>query len=198
MHRLHVGLILALAALLAVACSGAGTYVWAYDVPDDLLRPNPTVIRPGDKLVVTVKDQESLSGEVDVGEDGYAVLPIVGPLEASGKTLEEFEKFVSERLHKIVVSPNVRVVLAERRATVISVLGEVRTPGQYELPSGGGVFEALARAGGLTEFADRDRIFLLRKGDPPLRIRFDYEDLVCGDTRSHAVELRNGDRVIVE
>ena len=198
MHRLHAVLILALVALLGTACSGAGKYIWAYAVPDDLLRSQPTVIQPGDHLVVTVRDQESLSGAVPVGDDGYAVLPIVGPLEAAGKTLNEFEQAVATRLHKIVVSPNVRVVLAERRATVVSVLGEVRTPGQYELSTGGGVFEALARAGGLTEFADRDRIFLVRKGDPPLRIRFDYQDLVCGESRSHAVELRAGDRVIVE
>jgi polysaccharide export outer membrane protein len=189
---------LMLVALLGIECSATGSYVWAHEVPETLVRPQESRIEPGDEITVTVRDQESLSGQVRVADDGYVVLPVLGAFQLSGQTTEAAEKAITDRLRGIVVSPQVRVVLAQRQPSAVGVLGEVRAPGQYELASGGGVLEALARAGGLTEFADDDGIFLLRRGDPPLRIRFDYRALVSGDVRGNAIKLRDGDMIVVE
>lgn len=80
----------------------------------------------------------------------------------------------------------------------ISVLGEVARPGVFSLEPGAGVLEALASAGGATEFADRGRIFVLRRrGErPPLRIRFSWARLAEGGGAAFA--LADGDVVMVE
>jgi polysaccharide export outer membrane protein len=97
-----------------------------------------------------------------------------------------------------VVSPKVRVVFAQRGAPSVVVLGEVRVPGVFEFAPDAGLLQALGRAGGLTEFADHDGIYLLRRGNPPVLVRFDYDIVVAGDTRSNAIVLRDGDVIVVE
>jgi polysaccharide export outer membrane protein len=77
------------------------------------------------------------------------------------------------------------------------VLGEVKTPGRYDLAEGEGVLHALARAGGLTEFADPDLVFVVRS-DASRRIRFRYGDLAVAEPASARFQLRNGDVVVVE
>jgi polysaccharide export outer membrane protein len=156
------------------------------------------MIRSGDEVVVTVADQPSLSGPAQVTDDGNVVLPVVGAVPVAGQTIEAAERSISARLHRIVVSPQVRVVLAQQDAPAVGVLGEVRAPGYHELDANCGMLDALARSGGLTEFADLDGIFLLRRGDPPLRIRFTYRDLVAGEVKSNAIRLQDGDIVVVE
>jgi len=61
-----------------------------------------------------------------------------------------------------------------------------------------GVLSALAAAGGLTEFAGKEAIFVLRPGNPPKRVRFRYEALAHGEGRSGAFRLKDGDTVVVE
>ena len=73
------------------------------------------------------------------------------------------------------------IVVIEESPTQVTVLGEVRTPGRRALESPATVLDALADAGGLTEFADDDRIFVLRRNE---RIRFTFDELSRGDGRA--------------
>ena len=79
----------------------------------------------------------------------------------------------------------------------MSVVEEVTHPGPFEVDRGEGVLQALGRAGGFTEFASKDGIYVLRD-KPTERVRFRYEDLVGGDERSLKFRLRDGDVVVVE
>jgi polysaccharide export outer membrane protein len=90
------------------------------------------------------------------------------------------------------------VVIVARKPANISVLGEVRTPGRYELRDREGVLEALARAGGLTPFADRDAVFVVRRNQQAPRIRFRFSDLASGSPASVNYELVDGDVIVVE
>lgn len=198
MDRLHCLAGLLLVALCSAGCSSQGSYVWARDAPAAILRPAERTIRPGDEVVVSVRDQPSMSAKAQVTEDGFIVVPVIGAVEVQGQTTKGVEAAILARLRGIVVSPEVRVVLAQAEVPAVGVLGEVRTPGYHELNSSSGLLDALAKAGGLTEFADHDAIFLLRRGDPPLRVRFTYADLVNGEVKSNAIKLRDGDIVVVE
>jgi polysaccharide export outer membrane protein len=90
------------------------------------------------------------------------------------------------------------VNLEEFEPTKISVVGEVARSGSIAIDPGGTMAQALALAGGLTDFADRDRIFVVRRGPQIQRIRFTWEDITRGERASSQFALRNGDLIVVE
>jgi polysaccharide export outer membrane protein len=82
----------------------------------------------------------------------------------------------------------------------ISILGEVARPGMYRVEGDATVLNALALAGGVTQLADRDRIFVLRYDDPqaPTRIRFTYRALTQAEANAARFRLRQRDVLVVE
>jgi polysaccharide export outer membrane protein len=139
-----------------------------------------------------------MSGEFEVRPGGEFVLPVAGKFRATGLTASALAAELQKRLTGILARPYVTVVIASRKAATVSVLGEVRQPGRYELRDGEGVLEALARAGGLTPFADEDAVFVVRRGPQSPRVRFRYSDLAAGVPSSLNYELIDGDVVVVE
>jgi polysaccharide export outer membrane protein len=92
----------------------------------------------------------------------------------------------------------VTISLEEPKALSVPVLGEVTKPGTYPLDADCTVLHALAAAGGLTEFAAKDRIFVVRTGPKPLRIRFTYGLLTQAQGHAASFRLRTGDVVVAE
>jgi polysaccharide biosynthesis/export protein len=118
-------------------------------------------------------------------------------------TLADLAGRLQGRLKAYVVNPVVTVTLEELRPLRVSVLGEVGKPGVYDLDRGSGVLAALAAGGGLTDYAHRDRIYVLRydhrASDPtPTRIRFRWDALSRGERAAATFLLRSGDLVVVE
>ncbi len=179
------------------SCSSARTYVWVDEYVAKGFAAAPRLIRPGDRVHVLVRGQDQLGAQVDVRPDGEIVVPVAGSVAAAGKKPSELANVIAARLTGIVNDPTVTVIV-ERRRTAITVLGEVRTPGIYELDSRDGVADALARSGGLTAFADGDLVFVIRREPHLARIRVRYEDLTGGERVSLGFELRDGDIVVVE
>lgn len=181
----------------ASACSSARSYVWVDDYVAKGLAAAPRLIRPGDRIHLLVRGQEQLSAEADVRPDGEVVVPVVGSVSAASKSPTELANAIAARLNGIVNAPVVTVVV-ERRRTAVTLLGEVRAPGRYELDSRDGVADALARAGGLTPFADGDLVFVIRRDPHLARIRLRYDDLTGAEKVTLGFELRDGDIVVVE
>jgi polysaccharide export outer membrane protein len=197
---------LLLAAILAVApgCSSVGNYVWVDSIPETAA-PSETeyVVAVGDVLSVRVFGQENLSGRARVRHDGKISLALLNDVEAAGQTPAALARRLQARLKDFVKDPVVTVSLEEPGSIQVSVLGDVARPGVVRVEPGSGVLHALATAGGLTQFAGRDRIFVLRKGSPGstpplLRIRFSYEALSRAEGRSATFRLRDGDVLVVE
>jgi len=92
----------------------------------------------------------------------------------------------------------VTLSIIRSRPIRVSVAGEVRTPGNYELDRNRGVVGALTAAGWLTEYGDEERIYVIRRGFPGGRIRFRLEDLKRAEPRATEFRLHEGDLVIVE
>lgn len=197
--------LLALAGALA-ACGSSRPYIWVESVPvSPQLDETEYHVAPGDVLAVRVWNQESMSTpRTRVRDDGKVSLPFLQDVEAAGMTLADLSSRLSVKLKTYVVNPVVTVTLEERRAVRVSVLGEVARAATYELPQGAGVLEALAAAGGLTQWAKRDGIYVLRygywaDGNPePARIRFRYAKLAGGAAPAATFRLRAGDVVVVE
>ena len=131
-----------------------------------------------------------------MGADGAITLPEIGAVKVVGHPPEEAGRVLTVRIAAIIQAPRVSVVVAQRKLQV-AILGEVRTPGKYQLATGDGVVEAVASAGGLGEFANGNAIYLVRE-DEPVRIRFRMKDLLRGGAGARSFTLRDGDLIIVE
>lgn len=159
------------------------------------------VISPGDVLQVRVFQQEAMSARVKVRGDGKVSLPMLNDVLAAGKSPSVLASELQVRLKDFINTPVVTVSLEESRPITVSVLGEVVRPGVVTLDPGAGVLQALAASGGLTDFAHRDGLFVLRKiaGQPaPRRLRFTFEVLARGEGPAARFTLLPGDVVVAE
>lgn len=157
------------------------------------------VIGPGDALNVQVWDQDKMSAHARVRSDGQISLPFLNDVPAAGKTPVTLARDLEQRLKNLIVTPQVTVAVEEPMPLRISVLGEVLEPGLHSIEPGAGVAQALAAAGGLKEFAHKDRIFVLRDvRDQPQRIRMTYQALTGAQGRAATLRLKAGDVVVVE
>lgn len=190
-------------AMLAAACATASKapFVWA----DEWKEPQPApaegdyVIGIGDALSVQVWEQEKMSARVLVRSDGQVSLPFLNDVPAAGMTPVHLARELEGKLKEFIVSPQVTVAVDEARPLSVSVLGQVGEPGLHNLTSGSGVAQALAAAGGLKDFAKKDRIFVLRaEGDTPTRIRMTWDAITAGQGNAGRFRLRTGDVVVVE
>jgi polysaccharide export outer membrane protein len=191
-----------LVALGGVCCSSVGPYVWVDDYkPAPEAAPDPYYrIAPGDILAIRVYQQDALSTRERVRPDGKVSIPLLHDVQVAGLSPEVLARKIEEWLKEgnFLNAPSVNVTVEEMRPVAVPVLGEVTRPGQYNLDKGSGVLEALAAAGGFTDFAHRDRIFVLRRQPQLTRIRFTFEALSRGQARASAFRLQAGDAVVVE
>lgn len=192
---------LLLAAALCAGCAHTDGYTWVDDLGPTELTPPPDayVIAPGDVLSVRVLNQDPMSTRTRVREDGKISMPFLRDIEVAGMTPQVLGEQLQTRLKDFVNNPVVTVALEEPRPIAISVIGEVSKPGVYPISPNTGVISALAAAGGLSDYASRGRVFVLRRtSDDVERIRFRYDELLEGGGKSALFTLRRGDVVVVE
>ena len=160
--------------------------------------PDSYVIGPEDVLGVVFWREPDLSGDVTVRPDGRISLPVIGEMEAAGLTPDVLRQRVQERAGKYLTDVNVAVVVRQINSRKIFVTGQVTTPGTYPLAAPRTVMQALALAGGLTEFADSKNITILRTaGGRPQSFKFNYKDVSKGKGLEQNILLQPGDTVVV-
>lgn len=193
--------LLAIVACVSAAsgCSTTGPYVWVDSLPPTASggSTDGLVIQDGDTVKVRVFNQEALSTEEKVRPDGKIAIPVIGEVMARGKKPTQLASELQERLKSVVVAPSVTVTLAAGTEVKVSVVGEVKQSGVFPLEHGATVLHALAAAGGLSDYADSDKIFVVRRSLPQ-RVRFRYQDLRSADPKSVAFTLQPGDVIVVE
>lgn len=153
----------------------------------------------GDVLQVTVwKEEDASVPSIQVRSDGRITLPLVRDVELKGLTLPEAEALISEKLTRYVRTPDVTVLVREINSEKIYVFGAVRREGAYPLRSQITVLQALAEAGGLTDYAKKKKIYVLRsQNNQQVRLPFNYETVIVGNTPQQNIMLRPGDTVVV-
>jgi polysaccharide export outer membrane protein len=156
-------------------------------------------INPGDKLEITVWEEEKLKQEeIVVLPDGTISFPLVGRVAAAGKTTEDLVKLLRERLSKFIPDSEINVRLIAAEGNLIYVIGEVAKPGKFEMKGPTNVMQALSMAGGLTAFAKKGSIIVLRR-EADGRTRsypFDYGDVEDGDNIESNILLQSGDTIV--
>jgi polysaccharide export outer membrane protein len=183
----------------AAACSGAGQYVWFTDLPaNQNARPPEFLIHVGDTISMHVLGHEEMTLKQKVRSDGRIAVPLIGEIDALDKRPSSLRAELEARLKDYIVSPSVMLSIDEVQPMTVVLLGEVGHPGSYTLEPYSGLAAALAAGGGLTEYARRDRIFVVRQRPTPARIRFTYDAISHDQARAAAFPLHNGDVVVVE
>lgn len=152
----------------------------------------------GDKLRIEVYKEPQLSQSAEIRPDGRITLPLVGDIAASSHTPSSLRDSITEALKEYVKAPNVTVIVVESAVPSAYVVGEVRNPGAVALQHDSmTVLQALAMSGGLTEFADKGEIRVLRQTAAGVEtLEFRYKDAVKGAAKGQLF-LRPGDTVIV-
>jgi polysaccharide biosynthesis/export protein len=165
----------------------------------DSARDDPAYrIGPEDLLQVSVWNNEAMSRTGPVRPDGKISLPLLNDVQAAGLTPMELREDLARRLVDFMPHPEVSVIVTDVRSFKVAVIGQVPKPDRYDLKSSATVMDVLAMAGGLTEFAARTRIVVIRSdGGQSTRIPFDYEKVRVGDRRQANFRLRPGDIVLV-
>jgi len=191
--------ILAVAAVLLVSA----VWAWAEEPPraappGAIAVPGDYKIGPEDLLDVAVWNNTAISRAVPVRPDGKISLPLLNDVQAAGLTPMQLREVLAKKLTDYMPTPEVSVIVKEVHSFKVSVLGEVKKAGQYELKSRTTVLDVVALAGGFTEFAARSRIVILRpNGTSVKRVSFNYNKAIAPDASPEDLFLQPGDVVVV-
>lgn len=122
-------------------------------------------IGPADLIHVTVYQDADLSRKVRVSQNGSISIPLVGAVQIGGLALYDAERVVADKLRSYLVDPQVSLFIEEYGNKQIYVLGEVKKPGSYAIPTESRLtaLEAISIAGGFTAIAAKDRTKVIRK-----------------------------------
>jgi polysaccharide export outer membrane protein len=191
---------LGLASLGGIACASTPPHVWYTALPRSEwgAQPPEYVIGVGDVLVIRVYEQDTLGGSVKVRSDGRVTLALIGEAVAVGKHPSAFSRELEGLFKRFIVSPRVTVNVEQAQPVQITVLGEARTAGQLLLEPPPLLLQALARAGGLTEFADEKSIYVIRQFPAFRRIRFTYDAILNNEHGAAGFVLRTGDVIVID
>lgn len=153
---------------------------------------------PEDVISIIVLGHEEFSGQFFIPSDGVINVPVAGRIKASGKTVDEIYKIVTEKLCRRLKDPEVTVSLSTPRMSRIYVNGEVKAPGSYDMKPGWRITEAVAAAGGLVPGVDAVgcKVTIIRSGAKQKTV-IDLESALKGSSDSN-VSVESGDVLLIE
>lgn len=155
-------------------------------------------IGPEDILEISVWKEDGLKKEVLVRPDGGLSFPLIGEVQAAGKTAGQLKKEIAQRLEKFIPDPVVSIALLKVVGNKIYVIGKVNKPGEFPTGRYVDVLQALSMAGGLTPFASENGIKVMRKeGGKDIVFPFRYSDVKNGEDLEQNIQLKGGDVVVV-
>jgi polysaccharide export outer membrane protein len=158
----------------------------------------PYRVQPGDILTVSVWKEDGLTGDVFVRPDGGLSFPLAGDIWATGKSIEDLRKEITERLKHYMPQPVVTVAVKQIGGNHIYVLGKVNKPGDFQFTTPVDVMQALSLAGGATPYAAlNDIVILRRENGNEQAIHFRYGDVERGRELPQNILLHSGDTVVV-
>jgi polysaccharide export outer membrane protein len=157
------------------------------------------VIGNDDVLAINVWKEPDISRSVPVRSDGKISLPLVGEVQATGRTPLKLEQEIASKLSSYISEPEVTVMVQQINSEKFNILGQVAKPGSYSLAGSATVLDAIAVAGGFRDFAKQKGIYILRQkpDGTQSRISFNYKDVVNGKHPEQNIKLEPHDTVVV-
>jgi polysaccharide export outer membrane protein len=201
MHRL--ALVIAVASVLAVASLSSsalaqGNPAQGAPVVTGITLPSDYVIGAEDVLGVLFWREQEMSGDVVVRPDGMVTLPLIGELKAAGLKPEAVRDAIQAAATKFLADANVTVVVRQINSRKVFITGQVARPGEFPLASPRTVLQLIALSGGLTEYAEGDKVTIMRTdGAATQTLRFNYKEVTKGKKIEQNILLKPGDTVVV-
>lgn len=161
-------------------------------------RPDVYLLRPTDKVSVTVfREPELSTEEVRIGVEGNVSLPMLGSIPAAGMTAKQFEQDLTRRFAASgLKSPMVSVNVTDFASHLVTVEGAVEKPGVYSFQPGARLSSAIALAAGPRRVAKVDQVAVFRESPRGIMIaKFDYQQVRQGTMLDPVLEP--GDRVVM-
>lgn len=159
------------------------------------------LIGSGDILEVSVWNEPDLSKTVTVRLDKRISLPLIGDVVVTGISLKDLSKILTHKFSKFISNPNVVVILLESKSKRYYLIGRVNQPGEFPLDFPLTVLQALARAGGFTEWAETKNILIIRSSDwvsgKESIQHFDYPEVIKGKNLQQNIKILPGDTIVV-
>jgi polysaccharide export outer membrane protein len=162
--------------------------------PPAPVTPNDYRIGTEDVLGILFWREMEMSGDVTVRPDGVITLPLLGDVRAVGLTTDQLRDILQKSASKILTDANVTVVVRQINSRKVYVTGQVGMSGAYPLIGSRTVVQALAMAGGLTEYAKGDKILIVRGS---MTFKFNYKEVLDGKNLAQNIQLQPGDQVLV-
>lgn len=160
---------------------------------------NEFVIGNDDVLAINVWKEPDITRNVPVRSDGKISLPLVGEVQAAGRTPLALEQEISAKLKNYISEPEVTVIVQQINSQKFNILGMVSKPGSYVLTDSATALDAIALAGGFRDFAKQKSIYILRQNSDgtQTRLPFNYKDVIKGRQPAQNIKLRPGDTIVV-
>ena len=157
------------------------------------------VIGNDDVLAINVWKEPDVSRSIPVRSDGKISLPLVGEVQATGRTPLKLEQEIAAKLKNYIAEPEVTVIVQQINSQKFNILGMVGRPGSYPISNSATVLDAIALAGGFRDFAKQKSIYVLRQNaeGSQTRLPFNYKEVVKGHNPSQNVKLQPRDTIVV-
>ncbi len=167
-------------------------------LPEGVTPSEDYVIGPDDALVVVFWRDKDMTTEVVVRPDGKITLPLINDIQAAGLTPEQLRVKIQAAASRYIEDPNTSVVVKQINSRKVFIAGQVGKPGPYSLSGPMTVLQLIAMAGGLTEFAEKKKIAIIRtENGKQASYQFDYEAVAKRTKLQQNILLKPGDTILV-
>lgn len=166
----------------------------------NIATPENYRLGPGDEVLIDVWGGSQVAICETISPDGNIQIENFGPLYLSGMTIEKANEYVRSELSKIYTGINnntvqIKLSLGQIRSIQVNIMGEVKTPGSYTLPSLASVFHALYMAGGVSDIGTLRAIKVYR--DNKLLATLDIYEYILNGKMQGDIRLNDGDVIVV-
>jgi polysaccharide biosynthesis/export protein len=152
---------------------------------------------PGDKLRVEVYKDSQLSQSLQVRPDGKITLPLLGDVLAAGQTPTQLRDTIATSLKEYITNPVVTVIVVESTPQSVYVMGEVKSSGPIPMKGPLSIMQAIAMAGGFSEFANKKDIRIQRQTSTGVKtLTYNYKEAL--ESNKAPLLLQAGDVVVVK
>jgi len=136
---------------------------------------------------------------IPVRSDGKISLPLVGEVQAAGRTPLQLEQEIASKLQNYISQPEVTVMVQQINSQKFNVLGQVAHPGAFVITNSPTVLDAIALAGGFRDFAKQKSIYILRQNadGTQTRIPFNYKEVLKGTNPAQNIRIQPRDTIVV-
>lgn len=156
-------------------------------------------IGAGDVLQISVwKEPDASVPSVVVRPDGKIAMPLLKEVEVAGLTPTQVEKVITERLSQLINTPDVTVLVTAVNSKRVYIVGAAKKEGPLAYTYRMNIMQAIAESGGLTEYAKRRKIYVLRTDNgKEYRLPFNYDEVIKGEHLDQNIQLLPGDTVVI-